>query len=171
MKKQSILPLLALAGGMAAFVLRLLQNRTGFEAATGLPVPGNMPGLALIATLEVLALVFLLLVRSLPREAGSGPAFPAEFSAGSAGQVFLPVTGALLMLLSGLAEPLGAVLAWTFLRGFLTPGLLNGVTVVVAGIMLWVSWDQLLPQAKGRAGLLGTGAGCLLMVLGIAALQ
>ncbi len=79
--------------------------------------------------------------------------------------------GAGAALLSGLAEPLGAVLAWTFLRGFLTPGLLNGVTVVVAGIMLWVSWDQLLPQAKGRAGLLGTGAGCLLMVLGIAALQ
>ena len=79
--------------------------------------------------------------------------------------------GAGAALLSGLAEPLGAVLAWTFLRGFLTTGLLNGVTVVVAGIMLWVSWDQLLPQAKGRAGLLGTGAGCLLMVLGIAALQ
>ena len=79
--------------------------------------------------------------------------------------------GAGAALLSGLAEPLGAVLAWTFLRGFFTTGLLNGVTVVVAGIMLWVSWDQLLPQAKGRAGLLGTGAGCLLMVLGIAALQ
>ena len=124
MKKQSILPLLALAGGMAAFVLRLLQNRTGFEAATGLPVPGNMPGLALIATLEVLALVFLLLVRSLPREAGSGPAFPAEFSAGSAGQVFLPVTGALLMLLSGLAdlaEALGGVNLLTRLQAAADP--------------------------------------------------
>ena len=67
MKKQSFLPLLALVGGVAAFVLRLLQNRTGFEAATGLPIPGNAPGLALVALLAVLALAFLLLVRRLPR--------------------------------------------------------------------------------------------------------
>ena len=60
MKKQSFLPLLALVGGVAAFVLRLLQNRTGFEAATGLPVPGNVPGLVLVALLAVLALMFLL---------------------------------------------------------------------------------------------------------------
>ena len=112
MKKQSFLPLLALVGGVAAFVLRLLQNRTGFEAATGLPIPGNAPGLALVALLAVLALAFLLLVRRLPREADPGPAFPEEFSSGSAGQVFLPVAGALLMLLSGLAdlaEALGGV--------------------------------------------------------------
>ena len=112
MKKQSFLPLLALVGGVAAFVLRLLQNRTGFEAATGLPIPGNAPGLALVALLTVLALAFLLLVRRLPREADPGPAFPEEFSSGSAGQVFLPVAGALLMLLSGLAdlaEALGGV--------------------------------------------------------------
>lgn len=79
--------------------------------------------------------------------------------------------GAGAALLSGLAEPLGAVLAWVFLRRLLTPGFLNGVTVVVAGIMLWVSWDQLLPQAKGKTGCLGAAAGCLLMLLGIAALQ
>ncbi len=104
MKKQSLLPLLALAGGAAAFVLRLLQNRTGFEAATGLPVPGNVPGLALIVLLAVLALAFLLLVRRLPGEASPGPAFPEEFAAGNTGLLFLPVAGALLMALSGLAD-------------------------------------------------------------------
>ena len=35
MKKQMLLPLLAAVGGAAAFVLRLLQNRTGFEPDTG----------------------------------------------------------------------------------------------------------------------------------------
>lgn len=79
--------------------------------------------------------------------------------------------GAGAALVSGLAEPMGALLAWLFLRSFLMPGFLNGVTVVVAGIMLWVSWDQLLPQAKGRAGCLGAAAGCLMMLLGIAALR
>lgn len=78
--------------------------------------------------------------------------------------------GALAALLSGLAEPVGAVLAWAFLRSWLTPGLLNGTVVLVAGIMLWVAVDQLLPAARGRAGHAGVAAGCLLMLLGIAAL-
>ena len=124
MKRQTLLPLLALVGGIGAFVLRLLQNRTGFEAATGLPVPGNVPGLALAALLAILALLFLLLVRRLPREAGPGPAFPSEFAAGDAAQVFLPLTGALLMLLSGLAdlaEALGGVNLLARLRAAADP--------------------------------------------------
>ena len=111
MKKQMLLPLLAAVGGAAAFVLRLLQNRTGFEAATGLPVPGNVPGLLLVVWLVVLAALFLLLVRRLPREADPGPAFPAEFAAADSRQLVLPVMGALLMALAGLAdlaEALGA---------------------------------------------------------------
>lgn len=75
-------------------------------------------------------------------------------------------------LASGLAEPLGAVAAWLLLRGVLTPGLVNGTVVLVAGVMLWVSLAQLLPQALrgGAAGAAGTAAGCLAMLLGIAAL-
>ena len=73
-----------------------------------------------------------------------------------------------------LAEPLGAVLAWLFLRRFFTPGFLNGTVVLAAGIMVWVSFAQLLPDAftlKHRAaGILGAAAGTLLMLLGIAAL-
>ena len=75
-------------------------------------------------------------------------------------------------LASGLAEPLGAVAAWLLLRGVLTPGLVNGTVVLVAGVMLWVSLAQLLPQALrgGAAGAAGAAAGCLAMLLGIAAL-
>lgn len=82
--------------------------------------------------------------------------------------------GVLAALVSGLAEPLGAVLAWLFLRRFFTPGFLNGTVVLAAGIMVWVSFAQLLPDAfapKHRAaGILGAAAGTLLMLLGIAAL-
>ncbi len=78
--------------------------------------------------------------------------------------------GVAAALLSGLAEPVGAVLAYTCLRGLLTPALLNGTVVLVAGIMLWVAIDQLLPAAKGPAGHAGAALGCLLMLLGIAAL-
>lgn len=66
------------------------------------------------------------------------------------------------------------VLAWLFLRRFFTPGFLNGTVVLAAGIMVWVSFAQLLPDAfapKHRAaGILGAAAGTLLMLLGIAAL-
>lgn len=68
---------------------------------------------------------------------------------------------------SGLAEPLGAVLAWGLLRGLLTPGLLNGTVALVAGVMLWVALAELLPQARGRAGTAGALAGCLTMLLSV----
>ena len=82
--------------------------------------------------------------------------------------------GVLAALVSGLAEPLGAVLAWLLLRRLFTPGFLNGTVVLATGIMVWVSFAQLLPDAfapKHRAaGILGAAAGTLLMLLGIAAL-
>lgn len=82
--------------------------------------------------------------------------------------------GVLAALVSGLAEPLGAVLAWLFLRRFFTPGFLTGTVVLAAGIMVWVALAQLLPQAMAAkhraAGIFGAAAGTLLMLLGIAAL-
>ena len=72
------------------------------------------------------------------------------------------------------AEPAGAVLAALVLAPLLTPGLLNGIVAVVAGIMLWVAAAQLLPAAFEPAwrkmGVTGFCAGVLMMILGIAAL-
>ena len=50
--------------------------------------------------------------------------------------------------LSGLAEPVGAVLAYFILLPFLTPLLLNCIFAVVAGIMVFISFDELLPAAE-----------------------
>ena len=82
--------------------------------------------------------------------------------------------GAVAALVSGLAEPAGAVLAALVLAPLLTPGLLNGIVAVVAGIMLWVAAAQLLPAAFEpvwrKMGVTGFCAGVLTMILGIAAL-
>ena len=51
--------ILGVCFGAAGFVLRLLQNRTGFEPDTGLPVPGNIPALALPVLLVLAAVVSL----------------------------------------------------------------------------------------------------------------
>ena len=55
MKKYVLWPLLAAIGGVGAFLLRLLQRSTGFEVDTGLPIPGNLYAILLVAWFVVLA--------------------------------------------------------------------------------------------------------------------
>ena len=54
--------LLTLCLGAAGMSLRLLQNMTGFEPGTGLPIPGSIPGI-LLPVLLALALLELLPVQ------------------------------------------------------------------------------------------------------------
>lgn len=100
MKKFLAIPILAVLSGIAAFVLCLLQNQTGFEAGTGLPVPGSPMGLALIGLLAGTTLIFALLTMLLPKEIDS-PDFLSAFSTTSPALLMLPVAGILLMGLSG----------------------------------------------------------------------
>lgn len=50
--------------------------------------------------------------------------------------------------LSGVAEPVGALLAWLVLMPFLTETLFGVIFAAVAGIMVFISVDQLLPAAR-----------------------
>lgn len=51
-------------------------------------------------------------------------------------------------LLSGLAEPLGAIFGFLFLMPFLTPTVLGIIYAIIAGIMVYISFDELLPTAN-----------------------
>lgn len=77
--------------------------------------------------------------------------------------------------LSGIAEPVGALLAWAFLHDALTASFLNGLVAMVAGVMTWVGAAQLLPGGWhfGRpvAASFGYAVGTLFMLVGIAALH
>lgn len=53
-----------------------------------------------------------------------------------------------LSLFSGLAEPLGAIVAYLILAPFLTPVMFGIIFAGVAGIMVFISLDELLPAAK-----------------------
>ena len=72
-----------------------------------------------------------------------------------------------LSLLSGLAEPVGALLAWAVLMPFMSPTLMGCVLAGVAGIMVFISIDELLPAAReyGEAhiAIYGVVAGMALM--------
>ena len=50
--------------------------------------------------------------------------------------------------LSGLAEPLGALLGWLVLRPFMNDTVLGILFAGVAGIMVFISFDELLPAAR-----------------------
>lgn len=146
MKKHVCLPLAALAGGGAAFALRLLQNRTGFEADTGLPVPGDPYRCALIALLLALAVLFLLLVRRLPED--RSPAFPASFATASPALLTLPVAGVFLMGASGALE--------------IVFGFLGSRTSALTGSGMVVLWQGGSPVTALLLGLLSlASAVCL----------
>jgi ZIP family zinc transporter len=56
--------------------------------------------------------------------------------------------GFLLSFLSGLAEPIGALLAYFLLMPFLSDRLFGTIFASVAGIMVFISIDELLPTAR-----------------------
>jgi ZIP family zinc transporter len=56
--------------------------------------------------------------------------------------------GFFLSFLSGLAEPVGALLAWLILMPFMGNVLFGMIFAAVAGIMVFISIDELLPTAR-----------------------
>ena len=74
MKQTQRIPLVALAGGAAALVLRIWNLRAGFEEETGLPIPDNPSFYSLLIVLALVLLVLLLLSRHLSED--GNPRFP-----------------------------------------------------------------------------------------------
>ena len=53
-----------------------------------------------------------------------------------------------LSFLSGLAEPVGAIVGYLLLMPFLSPAVFGILFAAVAGIMVFISFDELLPAAR-----------------------
>ncbi|MDI9472320.1 MAG: zinc transporter ZupT [Tissierellia bacterium] len=73
---------------------------------------------------------------------GIAVAVPVYYATGSRRKAFR------YSFLSGLSEPLGALLAYFLLMPFLSDGLFGIVFAAVAGIMVYISVDELLPFAQ-----------------------
>jgi ZIP family zinc transporter len=77
----------------------------------------------------------------------------------------------LYSFLSGLSEPVGALIGFLLLLPFLTPAVLAGILAFVAGIMIYISFDELLPMAHsyghGHLVISGVVLGMLLMALSL----
>ena len=96
---------------------------------------------------------------------GIAVSIPLYFATGNRRRAFW------LSVLSGLAEPVGALLAWAVLMPFMSPTLMGCVLAVVAGIMVYISIDELLPAAReyGEAHLsiYGVVAGMAVMAVSL----
>lgn len=76
-----------------------------------------------------------------------------------------------LSFFSGLAEPLGALIGYLFLRPFMSDQLFGVIYAMIAGIMVYISLDELLPAAeqygKHHHAIYGLIAGMLVMALSL----
>lgn len=78
-------------------------------------------------------------------------------------------------LLSGMAEPLGAVIGYFCLRSVLNDYTFGVLLAIVAGIMIYISLDELLPMAReygdGHIEILGVSLGMLVMAVSLILLK
>lgn len=73
--------------------------------------------------------------------------------------------------LSGIAEPIGALVAWFFLGSIMNTMILNVILAGVAGIMVYISFEELLPYAynikDNRTTVFGILLGMVIMAISL----
>jgi ZIP family zinc transporter len=119
--------------------------RTGILLAIVLAIHNFPEGIAtFVSTLQSpslgVAIAFAIAIHNIPE--GVAVAVPIFYATGSRHKAFF------YSFLSGLAEPLGALLAFVVLMPFFSPVVLAVLFAIVAGIMIFISLDELLPAAR-----------------------
>lgn len=94
---------------------------------------------------------------------GISIAVPIYYSTGKRGKALVQT------LISGLAEPLGAILTYLLLRKYITTNLINLILIFIAGIMITLAINELLPEAlkykKNKAIIGGLITGVIITIL------
>ena len=141
------------AGMLTALVITVHNIPEGFATlVTGLDDPTLGIGIAAAVA-----------IHNIPE--GSAVAIPVYHATGSRRKAIGLAT------LSGLSEPIGALVLYLLLLPVLTPTLMGVVLVAVAGIMVFVSLDVLLPTAQRygehHAATYGLVAGMAIMAVSL----
>lgn len=110
-----------------------------------------------------IAIAIAVAIHNIPE--GIAVAVPIFYATGSRMKAFK------LSFLSGLAEPVGALVAFLILMPFLNGVMFGIIFAGVAGIMVFISLDELLPAAKKydetHSSMYGVVAGMLVMALSL----
>ena len=86
-----------------------------------------------------ISLSFAIMMHNIPE--GISIAVPLYYSTGKKGR------GILYTFISALAEPLGAIVAFLFLKQYINMLTISYVLIIVAGIMITISINELFPEA------------------------
>jgi ZIP family zinc transporter len=143
-------------------------ERTGLLTAIGIAIHNFPEGIiTFVGTLHDVklgvALALAIAIHNIPE--GIAVSTPVYAATGSRSKAFL------WSFLSGVSEPIGALLAAVLLMPFLTPAVMGWTLAAVAGIMVAISLDEIIPTAKsmstGRLPLLGVALGMLVMAVSL----
>ena len=120
-------------------------RRVGLLVALGVGIHNFPEGMATFAAALGSAklggaVAIAIAIHNIPE--GLAVAAPIYAATGSRGRAIL------WSFLSGLAEPAGAVIAGAVLLSFLSPTVLGTMLCVVAGLMVYISLDELLPASR-----------------------
>ncbi len=142
--------------------------RMGVFTAVAIAIHNFPEGLATFAATLAdpalgVSIAIAIAIHNIPE--GIAIAVPVHAATGSRRKAFW------LSFLSGLAEPLGAVIGWFLLRSLFGPTTFGLLFASVAGIMVFVSLDELLPTAKaydtGHTAIYGLVAGMAVMAVSL----
>ena len=144
-------------------------HRAGIRFAAAIAIHKFPEGLAVFAAslsgLELgIPVALAMALHNIPE--GIAVSVPVYYATGSRAKAFWYAS------LTGLADPAGALLGYLVLAPFLTSAVLEIIYAAVAGIMVFVTFDGLLPMAhkygEEHWSLYGLVAGMFLMALGLA---
>jgi len=142
--------------------------RTGLLTALAIGVHNFPEGLATFASAlsNVRLGVFIAMaiaIHNIPE--GIAVSVPIFYATGNKNKAFF------YSFLSGLSEPAGAGIGYLILLPFLTPAVLSAVLAFIAGVMIYISLDELLPMAHryghGHLVIGGIVVGMLIMALSL----
>jgi zinc transporter, ZIP family len=132
-------------GSSALACDRYKLMRVGFMSALAITIHNFPEGLATFATALQshklgIAIAIAIAIHNIPE--GIAVAIPIYCATGSRRKAFT------WSLLSGLAEPLGALIGFAIFASFINDVMLGVLYAMVAGIMVFISLDELLPTAR-----------------------
>lgn len=110
-----------------------------------------------------IAIAVAIAIHNIPE--GIATSLPIYFSTGKKLKAFL------ISFLSGITEPLGAIAAYLLLKPFFNDTLFGLIFSGVAGIMVFISLEELIPMAheyeKSKITIIGVIIGMLIMALSL----
>lgn len=153
MEKQPRNPKLMRMGMMTALAIGIHNFPEGIATFTS-AMDNPTLGVAIAAAIAI---------HNIPE--GIAVSIPIYYATGNRRKAFT------LSLLSGLAEPIGALLACLVLMPFMTHTLMGCILAGVAGIMVFISIDELLPAAReygeAHTSIYGVVAGMAIMAVSL----